>query len=240
MHRSTNTRNAEQQRPSKIMKQEKGTEIQLPQIIVFEDHPVFSAFLQRCIKQVYEVETCVSFGAGLPGIEYIEKLTTPPDLVLVDIGLPDISGLNVISEVRARFAGTRILVITVNASEGLVLAAIRSGATGYIVKEDPEIAIIEALRQSIVGIHPLSPSLAGFLFRLAGDTPPPKDMSFLTKRELQVLKLIANGKTYKETADLLDVGLSTIQMHIRNLYRKLNAKSRIEAVLEARNQGLVP
>jgi len=222
------------------MKQEKRTEIQSPRIILFEDQPVFSAFLQRCVKKVYEAETCVSFGAGLPGIDYIEKLTTPPDLVLVDIGLPDISGLNVISAVRDRFAGTRILVITVSASESLVLAAIRSGASGYILKEDPEIAIIEALRQSSVGIYPLSPSLAGFLFRLAGDKPPANDLSFLTKRELQVLKLIANGKTYKETADLLDVGLSTIQMHIRNLYRKLNAKSRIEAILEARNHGLVP
>jgi DNA-binding NarL/FixJ family response regulator len=221
------------------MKREKRIEGQETQVVLFEDHPVFASLIQHCAKEAYEVKEIRRFAAGLPGIEYLETLTSPPDLVLVDIGLPDVSGTVVISAFREKFPQTRILVISAIASENIVLDAIRSGASGYILKDDPEIAIIDALMQVRKGLYPLSPSLAGFLFRLAGARLPPNDISSLSQRELEVLKLIAAGKTYKETASALDVGLSTIQMHVRNLYRKLGVHSQTQAIIEGRKQRLI-
>lgn len=178
-----------------------------------------------------------------------------PDVLLVDLGLPDGSGLDLISLASRQCPSCEIMVFSMFGDESLVLASIEAGASGYILKDTPGITLEEAIHQVHSGGSPISPVIARqILHRLrkippvislpvAGKTPqePPRDYSApaLTRREIEILDLISRGYTYAEVADLLSLSVRTIQSHIKNLYGKLSVHSRSEAVFEACKIGLL-
>lgn len=163
-------------------------------------------------------------------------------LPLIDLGLPDVSGLEVIRMLHQRLPAVPILVISVIAAEPSLFAAIRAGACGYLLKDDSSASIAHGINDVLNGRFPISPSLARYLFRLAGSPQMhTSDCDLdLTPREQEVLAAIAGGCSYAQVGTRLGVSLSTVQTHIRNLYSKLGAHSQLQAVNEARGRGWLP
>lgn len=207
--------------------------------LIVEDDPTFEASMTLALADLGTHWRAVSFATAREALRFIDRTDTRIDLGLVDIGLPDASGIEVISKLRARFSDIPIMVVSVISAERSVLAAIRAGARGYLLKDDSTPIIAEALRQSLEGNYPISPALARYLFKSAGSSDRPSDLPELTPKELQLLRNLARGRSYAEAAQQMDIALSTVQTHIRNLYRKLDVHSQVQAVTKAQDCGLI-
>lgn len=177
-----------------------------------------------------------------------------PDVLLVDLGLPDGSGLEVIALAFNKHPACEIMVFSMFGDEERVLASIEAGATGYILKDTPGLALDDAIRQIHSGGSPMSPGIARqILQRLRKSRPAVEpapallrsrlardaDMPSLTAREAEILDLLSRGYMYSEVARLLSVSVHTIQSHVKHLYSKLSVHSRAEAVFEASKIGLL-
>ena len=209
--------------------------------MIVEDDPMFARQLELALEHVDGIWHAEQFRAAAPALERIEARGFYADLALVDLGLPDVSGLEVIRQLHERQPDLPILVVSVLAAERSLLAAIKAGAKGYLLKDDDRELIAKGICDVLNGRYPVSPSLARYLFRMAGSPERRGDRSGieLTRRETDVLEAIARGLTYDEAAVHLGVSLSTIQSHIRNLYSKLGAHSQVQALNEARERGLL-
>jgi len=211
-------------------------------VLLVEDHADFAQFLWLALNEASPGQTTTVCGTGTEAIKVLNAGKARFDLLLVDIGLPDVSGLEVIALAHRRWPDTPVMVISVIASEASVLAAIRAGARGYINKGDNIAAIKAAIADVLAGSYPISPSLARILFRAAGGPgvrPETGKAPGLSSRETETLRHIAQGHTYLETADLMGVKVSTIQTNIRNIYRKLEVSNQMLAVTKAREAGLI-
>lgn len=213
-------------------------------LLLVEDNPLFAEQICGAIDQLTQKWNIHLVGEGIRALHLLSDKDMSFDLALVDLGLPDISGIEVIKACHQRFPEMPIVVISVMASEPLVLSAIEAGAKGYILKGESVQEITEGIAQVMDGIYPLSPSLARFLFKkLAGEQERENrltDADFkLTPRELETLKYLSQGLTYDGVADQMGVALSTIQWNVRNLYRKLNVRSQVQAVTKARDHDLI-
>jgi DNA-binding NarL/FixJ family response regulator len=160
-------------------------------------------------------------------------------LALIDIGLPDISGVEVVARLRQRFADLPILVTTVFSGEETFLSAIRAGARGYLLKGDSDPQLAQAIEQIMRGEYPVSPALARHLFRLAGSSLPPSPAIKLSPRELELLQWLSKGDSYASCAQKMGISFSTVQTHIRNMYRKLDVSNQRQAIHKAQSSGLL-
>lgn len=225
-------------------------------LLLVEDNPLFVEQICNAIEQPDCKWSVHLVNEGMRALNLIGEKGQHFDLALVDLGLPDISGVEVIRAFARQFPDTPIVVISVMAAEGLVLSAIEAGARGYILKGESMESITQGIAQVMDGIYPLSPSLARFLFRkLAGEAVSEKDSGNgsngsnngssadadfkLTPRELETLRFLSQGLTYEGVADQMGVTLSTIQWNVRNLYRKLNVRSQVQAISKARDHSLI-
>lgn len=211
-------------------------------ILVVEDNPAFAK--QICglvtrIRSSYEVISCPT---GKEALDVLDQPRVRLNLALVDLGLPDMSGLEVIRAVRRRFDEVPILVISVITSERSLLEAIRAGARGYILKGETEDALSKSIEDVLAGNYPISPMLARTLFKMAGSPNGQVDSRELrlTPRQLQTLTLLSRGHSYKDVAKLMNIGLSTVQSNVRGLYQKLEVHSQTQAITKARESGLIP
>ncbi len=162
-----------------------------------------------------------------------------PDVLLLDIGLPGMSGLEGVRHVRSLRPGLQILMLTVYADNERIFEAICSGACGYLLKDTPPVKLLEAIREARDGGAPMSPEVARKVVAMFQKTAPPKLAAHqLSPRELEVLKLLAEGHSYKTAAVAMSLSQDTIRFHIRNIYEKLHVHSKSEAVLKAFRGGL--
>lgn len=172
-----------------------------------------------------------------------------PDVLVTDLKLPDGDGTELIREVRQRLPRTEIMVISVLGDEATVMAAVRAGASGYILKDARPIDLIAAVRDLVEGRSPISASIARHIIRQvhappAASTPAapsPADVGkpVLTAREMDILWGIAKGFTYNDIADRLGISRQTVPSHIKHIYRKLEVNSRSEAVFAAVERKLI-
>lgn len=166
----------------------------------------------------------------------------PVDLLITDLKLPDGNGIEAFRFLARRRPEAQAMVISVLADEKTVLDAIQAGATGYLLKDADSPDLISAIVDLMEGRSPISSGIARVLVRQLsenGKTQHPSQTSILTPREMDVLWGIAKGFTYSELADRLGVSRQTVPVHIRNIYRKLQASNRSEAVYEATRLGLI-
>lgn len=211
---------------------------------IVEDDPDFTRQIIEALTNLSGFWRVASFATGAAILEYGLSRDSGPDLILVDMGLPDIGGAEVIRGLHARFPEALILVISVIDSEQRVIEAITSGALGYLLKGDSSLGMSRGIAEVMQGNYPISPKLARYLFKLAartqGSNPTAAaSMPRLTPREMELLQHIADGCSYTEAADNMGISLSTVQSNIRNLYRKLDVHSQVQAVTKARDHGLL-
>lgn len=211
------------------------------QILVVEDTP---AFAQQLVSAVESLSLPCPVRLCYRGSEALACLAEPDfDLYLglIDLGLPNISGIEVIRAIRRRFATAPVMVVSVIADEQTVLEAIRAGACGYLLKTAPLPAIAQGVQDVLAGNYPISPALARYLFKRASDGRfgDPDSIPALSPRELETLKLIGFGHTYREVSDKMKIALPTVQANVRSLYRKLGVNSSADAVQRARDTGLL-
>jgi DNA-binding NarL/FixJ family response regulator len=156
-----------------------------------------------------------------------------PDVVLVDIGLPGMSGVEGVRRIHQRFPQLPMLMLTVMDDDDTVFAAICAGACGYLLKETEPARILECIRELHAGGAPMSPSIARkVVFTLQGMTTL-RAAAELSSRQSEILQLLAEGHSYKSCAKLLNVSLDTIRFHVRKIYDRLHVNSRAEAVWKA-------
>lgn len=208
-------------------------------VLIVEDDKDFEWFLKDCLKTSnhrWNIHTCTSVATGRA---FLRNRLPHLDLALIDIGLPDGDGTDIIAEISRLDMGIPVLAVTVMRGEQDLLRAIRAGAVGYVLKDDDALSISDAIDQVLSGIYPVSPSLARYLVRLAQKPKFHADFVDLTAQQLAVLQKIANGYTYQEIADTLGLSISTIRTHIQKLYAKLNVQTGSEAVAKAKTVGII-
>lgn len=210
-------------------------------VLLVEDDVVFQETFARVFAQMGGDWKIYAYQDGASALEALAEPGRQFKLALIDIGLPDMSGIDVISSARSRFAELPILVTTAFTAEETFLSAIRAGAHGYLLKGDTEASLVKSIDQVMRGQYPVSPALARHLFRLAGSptaTPSPNSLN-LSPRELELLQHIAKGRSYVTCAETMNISLSTVQTHIRNMYRKLEVSNQRQAINKAQSSGLL-
>jgi DNA-binding NarL/FixJ family response regulator len=211
-------------------------------ILLLEDLPEIRAWLGSLVLQVFPDAQISEAARVHDAIGLVSAIKF--DLALVDLGLPDGSGVDVVSALREHQPETQSVVVTIHDDDDHLFPALQAGAFGYILKEQARELIIEQLQRISQGEPPLSPSIARrvMAYFAAKSKPQPATnampMVQLTERETEVLLRVAKGYTLPEIGQQLTLSRHTIADYVKQIYRKLNVSSRAEAALEAQRMGL--
>ncbi|HWD00688.1 MAG TPA: response regulator transcription factor [Candidatus Sulfopaludibacter sp.] len=162
------------------------------------------------------------------------------DVMLCDLGLPGMSGIEGIAVLRKRRPETALVVLTVYEDNDRVFRALCAGASGYLLKNTPPAKLLDSLREAVNGGSPMSPEIARLVVELFRKFHPPEKANYnLTPQELTLLKLLVEGHSYKTAAVEMNVSINTVAFHIQNIYGKLQVHSKSEAVARALNENLL-
>ena len=200
-------------------------------LLIVDDHPIVRDGLRGVFAAEPDLEVV---GEAADGAEALRR-AGEADVVLMDLRMPGMGGVEAIGKLRETAPDVRVLVLTTFDTDSDVLPAIEAGATGYLLKDAPRDELVRAVRSAHRGESVLSPSVAG---RLMGRVRRPSDGT-LSKREREVLALIADGTTNREAAKKLFVSEATIKTHLLHIYDKLGVRDRAAAVGEAYKRGLL-
>jgi len=207
-----------------------------------EDHDLLRRSLHRLCSGAEGLECQHNFGnaeAMLSTLAAQVKLDEPPDVLLMDVGLPGRSGLDVIHDVLALAPKCRVVILTVFEDEEKIGTAISAGACGYLLKTARPPEVIAAIHEAAGGGAPMSPKVASRVVHLLAALTKKSDPVKLSPRESEILALIVEGLTAKEIAARLDVSIHTIDSHTRHTFKKLGVHSRSAAVARAIRDGMV-
>ena len=208
--------------------------------LLLEDLPDVAAWLSALLRDRFPGVEVAHAGTLAEGLRLLDDGFVA-DLALVDLGLPDGNGTTLIQALAQRQPGCTIVVTTLFGDDAHVFPALRAGAHGYLLKDQPEVKLAAALDGILRGEPPLSPAIAQRLLRVFNATPEPMhpDAEQLTAREREVLVLVSKGCRLPELAERLQISRHTVSDHLKHIYRKLKVNSRAEATLEAARMGLV-
>ena len=163
-----------------------------------------------------------------------------PDIVLSDIGLPGMDGIEGVKRIKAEHPGIILLMLSVYEDNDRIFDALCAGAVGYLLKKTPPARLLESLREAMAGGAPMSPEVARRVINLFKEIRPPERVDYdLSPHELRLLKLLVEGHSYKTAARELNVSVNTISFHLKNIYEKLQVHSKSEAVAKALKNRLV-
>mgnify|MGYP001137931491 CR=1 FL=1 len=208
-------------------------------IFIADDHGVLRAGLRTLLNAEPDMTVVGEAADGYEAIRLAEELR--PDVVLLDISMPGPGGIEVTRRLRQRIPQTRVLILTVHEDESLLLEALRVGAAGYIIKRAVESELINAIHAVWRGDLYVHPAMTRALLRdlqpsaIPEESPPEP----LTPREVEVLRLVAQGYTNRQIAEALNISVRTVETHRANLTAKLHLNSRVELVRYAREHGLL-
>jgi len=203
--------------------------------VLIDDHALVRKGLEQLL-QSRGVDVAASVGTGTEGLAVTQELS--PDIILLDVKMPDMSGLDVLAKLRAAGIQVPILMLTMSRDEADLQAALRGGAQGYLLKDmDPE-DLVPALQDAVRGDNVVAKELIGSLTRLVQgqqkNTPSPATpLSGLTPREQEILRHLAEGQSNKAIARTLDITDGTVKLHVKSILRKLGVRSRVEAAVMA-------
>ncbi len=223
-------------------------------ILIADDHELVRDGFRRMLGYEEDLEVVGEARDGREAVELCRSLA--PDLVLMDVRMPRMDGLEATRAIKAEHPSVGVLVVTTYDNPDYLLEAIKAGAAGYVLKDAPNRQLTNAIRRALDGESPLNQELASQLIRsLAGEVPRPSQEppsaaedgagaaplpNGLTPRELEVLRLVARGKTNQEIAEGLFISKATAKVHVRRIISKLGVSDRTQAVVRALELGLAP
>ncbi len=208
-------------------------------VLIADDHAIVRAGLRALVNSEPGFELIGEAACGRQALQLAER--TRPDILVLDLSMPDMDGIQVTRQVRASLPDARVLILTVHEDEALVREALRAGAAGYIIKQAAEAELISAIRTVQVGDVYVPPKMLRALLAVppAAPTSGPRPEELLTPRELDVLKLIVQGYTNRQIADELSLSVRTVEGYRANLTDKLELHNRADLVRYARQHGLL-
>ena len=208
-------------------------------VIIADDHAIVRTGLRALIKSESAMELIGEATGGYEAIELVEKMM--PDVLVLDLSMPDLDGIAVTKKLKPQFPDLRILILTLHEDEALLRAALKAGAAGYILKRAAETELISAINIILRGDLYVDPAMIRTLVR--DETVPaaaqPKTTEALTPREIDVLKLIVQGYTNRQIGEELNISIRTVEGHRANISVKLELHSRVELVRYAREHALI-
>jgi DNA-binding NarL/FixJ family response regulator len=203
-------------------------------LLIVDDHPIMRDGLRGVFGGDEDFEVVGEAGDGAEAVQKAQALH--PDVILMDLRMPGVGGVEAITRLRDQENPARILILTTYDTDRDVLPAIQAGATGYLLKDAPRDELIRAVRAAHQGQSVLAPTVASTLVGLAGNRSPD---SKLSPREVEVLKLVAEGATNQVAARKLLVSETTIKTHLLHIYTKLGVRDRASAVATGYQRGLL-
>lgn len=202
-------------------------------VVIVEDDSEIRESLELLINGTPDYECLKSFEDAETALKWLNEEI--PDVVLMDIGLPGISGIEAIKRIKQKYPSLDVLVLSIHENDEYVFDALCAGATGYLTKDTPPNKIMDGIKEVYEGGAPMSSQIARMVIGSFKIKPSPE----LTKRETEVLTDLCNGSSYKMIADNLFISEETVRKHIKNIYRKLEVHSKSEAVAKAIRDHLV-
>lgn len=221
-------------------------------IILIDDHPLFREGVKRILDMEKNFHVVAEGEDGSEAVELVDRYR--PDVVLLDINMPQVNGVEATRRLVERFPGTKIIILSIHDDEAYVTHAVKTGAAGYLLKEMDADALIEAVKVCADGgsyLHPkVTHNLVNEYRRLAARGPEGMEIGFkeveyrkplhvLTRRECEVLQLLADGKSNRGIGEALYISEKTVKNHVSNILQKMNANDRTQAVVEAIKKGWV-
>ena len=197
-------------------------------VSIVEDDAGLRGSLARLLKQSREFRFLESYPTGEEALRGVAA--RPPDILLMDINLPGMNGIECVQKLRAALPSLRIVMLTVYENPERIFNALAAGAVGYILKQRPSAEVLAAIRDANEGGAPMSSQIARKVVQFFERTPAPATDASLSARELDVLSLLAKGYLIKEIADQLGISFVTTRTYIRRIYEKLHVHSRAQAV----------
>jgi DNA-binding NarL/FixJ family response regulator len=209
-------------------------------VVLADDHAVVRQGIRQFLEEAGDIEVVAEAQNGAEAIHLVEG--HEPDMAVLDIRMPEVTGVEATRQIKERFPQVRVLILTAYDDDPYVFALLQAGADGYVLKTASGDELVQAVRTVHQGVPALSPEIAAKVVRQAVSGRPEgagKQVESLTTRELDVLRLAARGLTNRAIGHELDISHRTVQGHLANIYGKLMVNSRTEAVTEALRRGWI-
>lgn len=203
-------------------------------VLLVDDHPVVREGLRGMIDAEADLTVIGEAGSGAEAIALAEALQ--PDVILMDLRMPDVDGVTATERILANLPRTRVVVVTTYESDTDILRAVEAGAAGYLLKDTSRSELADAVRDAARGKTVLAPTVADKLVRFVRQPAP----ATLSTREVDVLRLVATGKTNAEIGVALHISEATVKTHLLRAFNKLGVSDRTAAVTTAMSRGLLP
>jgi len=211
-------------------------------VLLADDHELFRSGIRRLLESASDLEVVGEAATGRDTVRLVEDLA--PDIVLLDIAMPELSGIDAARLIKTTSPRTGIIMLTVHADEEFLFEAIKAGAMGYLLKDASAEELLRAIRVIHSGEGLLAPSLAAKVMREFARSRERTDLAAvitpLTQREVEILQHVATGLANKEIAHRLAISERTVKNHLSNIMEKLHVNSRTQAAVYALRSGLVP
>lgn len=211
-------------------------------ILIADDHPMFRDGIRHLLEQEQDFKVVAEAGNGEEAVQLAGEFT--PDVVIMDIGMPKLNGLEATRQIKANHPNIAVLVLTIHDDEEYCLGLLEAGAAGYLLKTAYGLELVTAIRSVRFGESVLHPSFVQTLLsRAASRHLKPKavdSMEHLTAREVEVLSLAAEGMSNRDIALELGIGVRTVKGHLLNIFAKMRVGSRTEAVVRSLKLGIIP
>ncbi len=215
--------------------------VQEIRILIADDHNLFRSGLRRILRDYGDLNVVGEATNGEEAVALVQQLR--PDVVLMDVGMPGVSGPEAAYRIRTAYPETQVIMLTVSDTDEDLFASVKAGARGYLLKNAHMDDLTEAIRRVHAGEAIIAPTMAVRLLEefgtLAREAPAKPDVGELSNREVEVLRLVAHGLANKEIADRLGLSEHTVKTHLRNILDKLHLRSRAHAAAYAVEAGLV-
>jgi len=211
----------------------------MTRVMIVDDHAIVRAGLRALLFEEAPFDLVGEAAGGYEALELVEK--TKPDVLILDLSMPDLDGISVTRKIKPQFPGLKILILTLHEEEALLKEAIKAGAAGYILKRAAEAELISAIRVILRGDLYIDPTMVRGLLEESRHPQINQNnpTESLTRRETEILRLIVEGFTNRQIGQELNISIRTVEGHRANISDKLGLHSRVELVRYARQHGLI-
>ncbi len=208
-------------------------------VIIIEDNDLLRDSLKEAINKSSDINCNYTFSSGEAALDFIEKEELVPDIILLDIGLPGMSGIELIPELKKLSLSSKIIIITIHDDDENVFNAICAGASGYLLKDLSSDRIVASINEVMNGGAPMNSHIAKKVLNMFRDQNIKSDGYDLSEREKEILSLLIDGLNKKQIAEKIFLSHHTVDSHIRNIYAKLEVHSRSSAISKAIREKLL-